>query len=858
MKNTDLVIEFTNKKTKDLDEAIKKKVPFTKVLDYYHIKWVMKNNSIICKCPFHADIGENMLFSQEKGIYKCFACGESGDIFKFVQSMERCTDNQTYAKMCAIGGITDKTIGLEKADRINARVELCARSGFSECFGIGSVKGLVETAKLYGITALALCDEYSTAGYKEFAFYCKQMAIDAIFGATLIIDKKRVVVLAKNKKGITAINNLITISKPNEVLDASKKSYSNDYSDLEKYKDDIITIGILDKYEYLDEFIERYDLIGAKDNGVGYPKSFYSMSLDNRIVAISDSYYFDKSDKLLYDSLLGFSSYYSRKLKNKGELLNMFPTTWVENNPINAISEIEDDCFSSKNEMKFPKLISDEEFSKLVNGIMTIDFKKESDLFKDHVNAELKNVIENGYASIYYLMFLISEYAHKRNQTINLINSAAASYLTYVLGISDINPKLYNLVPETFLGYDFDVMPDFDIKIAPSFANECEEYLKQIFKENNIIKVGRLSFYSDQEALEVVKKYLSANPDEYYDNIKDTKVFKLSNTVKGIEYNKNRYVLKNEGDNFLELTPLKKTENGLHIALNDVESFYNNFYDISVLTNADLEMINDFKNSGVVDYDAIPLDDEKVFSLFASDAALDKKKKDLPDELTNQLWGISEFGTPYAKAIISACKPKSLDDLIKISSFAHGVNVWNNNGQYLMKNGYKLEQLLASRDDVFNVLTQKYFVSRRTAFMIMEDVRKGRGLRPQFEKVLIGDNVPEYLIVSLKNMLFMSSKAMNVTYAINAYKQMYFKIYYPEIFYASLINNKYIDIIGKLASMSETEFSEKTKLENFDKQEAEVIYTIYEMKERGYCLDYIDEKHEKVKAIKDDTSNNLR
>ena len=27
-----------NKKTKDLDEAIKKKVPFTKVLDYYHIK----------------------------------------------------------------------------------------------------------------------------------------------------------------------------------------------------------------------------------------------------------------------------------------------------------------------------------------------------------------------------------------------------------------------------------------------------------------------------------------------------------------------------------------------------------------------------------------------------------------------------------------------------------------------------------------------------------------------------------------------------------------------------------------------------------------------------------------------------
>ena len=49
-----------------------------------------------------------------------------------------------------------------------------------------------------------------------------------------------------------------------------------------------------------------------------------------------------------------------------------------------------------------------------------------------------------------------------------------------------------------------------------------------------------MNFFSQAE---VVKKYLSANPDEYYDNIKDTKVFKLSNTVKGIEYNKNRYVL---------------------------------------------------------------------------------------------------------------------------------------------------------------------------------------------------------------------------------------------------------------------------------------------------------------------------
>ena len=39
-------------------------------------------------CPFHQDHSPSMHVSPEKGIFKCFACGESGGIFEFVEKYE--------------------------------------------------------------------------------------------------------------------------------------------------------------------------------------------------------------------------------------------------------------------------------------------------------------------------------------------------------------------------------------------------------------------------------------------------------------------------------------------------------------------------------------------------------------------------------------------------------------------------------------------------------------------------------------------------------------------------------------------------------------------------------------------------
>ncbi|MCD8136538.1 MAG: CHC2 zinc finger domain-containing protein [Parabacteroides gordonii] len=54
--------------------------------------------SLVGLCPFHTDRHPSFHVNVELQYYKCFACGEGGDLFKFVQKMEGC-DFRTALKM---------------------------------------------------------------------------------------------------------------------------------------------------------------------------------------------------------------------------------------------------------------------------------------------------------------------------------------------------------------------------------------------------------------------------------------------------------------------------------------------------------------------------------------------------------------------------------------------------------------------------------------------------------------------------------------------------------------------------------------------------------------------------------------
>lgn len=58
-------------------------------------------------CPFHADRHPSLHVNVKDQYYKCFACGEGGDLFKFVQKMEGCDFREALKKLAGWYGLSD-------------------------------------------------------------------------------------------------------------------------------------------------------------------------------------------------------------------------------------------------------------------------------------------------------------------------------------------------------------------------------------------------------------------------------------------------------------------------------------------------------------------------------------------------------------------------------------------------------------------------------------------------------------------------------------------------------------------------------------------------------------------------------
>ncbi|MBR3362448.1 MAG: DNA primase [Bacilli bacterium] len=56
-------------------------------------------------CPFHDDNNPSMSVSPDKQIYKCFSCGATGTVFKFIMDYENITFKEAVQKVADIGGI---------------------------------------------------------------------------------------------------------------------------------------------------------------------------------------------------------------------------------------------------------------------------------------------------------------------------------------------------------------------------------------------------------------------------------------------------------------------------------------------------------------------------------------------------------------------------------------------------------------------------------------------------------------------------------------------------------------------------------------------------------------------------------
>jgi len=70
-----------------------------------HVALKRKGREMIGVCPFHDDHRPSMNVSPAKQIFKCFACGAGGDVFKFVQMQENLSFPQAVRRLAERAGI---------------------------------------------------------------------------------------------------------------------------------------------------------------------------------------------------------------------------------------------------------------------------------------------------------------------------------------------------------------------------------------------------------------------------------------------------------------------------------------------------------------------------------------------------------------------------------------------------------------------------------------------------------------------------------------------------------------------------------------------------------------------------------
>jgi len=236
----------------------------------------------------------------------------------------------------------------------------------------------------------------------------------------------------------------------------------------------------------------------------------------------------------------------------------------------------------------------------------------------------------------------------------------------------------------------------------------------------------------------------------------------------------------------------------------------------------------------------VPLKDEKVNSIFIGIDGLDIKDPDY--KFVHGSYGIPEFGTAFTRKMLDDTQPKKFADLVRISGFSHGTDVWLNNAQELIVNGIAtMNNAISTRDDIMNYLRLKG-LPNKDAFTIMEKVRKGKGLTEEQEALMRENDVPEWYIGSCKKIKYMFPRAHAVAYVMMSYRIAYFKVYHPAEFYAVYFTTKVADFNDKVILQGTLAVQEKmeeiiSKGNNASKKEEVemIVYEVaYEMYARGY------------------------
>ena len=465
---------------------------------------------------------------------------------------------------------------------------------------------------------------------------------------------------------------------------------------------------------------------------------------------------------------------------------------------------------------------------------------------ESRLERELNSIISNGYAVMYIIAQKLVWKSLEDGYLVGSRGSVGSSFAATMAGITEVNPlaphyyckncfftdfdstlvreyaggcgfdmpdrdcpfcgrKLikdgFDIPFETFLGFEGDKEPDIDLNFSGDYQAKAHQYVEVLFSDGYTFRAGTIGTMAEKTAFGFVKSYF----EERQIGKRNSEIDRIVSNCVGIRRSTGQHpggiIVLPKGRDINEFTPIQRPANDMNSTIItthfDYHSIDHNLLKLDILGHDDPTMIktleeyinspdidNEFNKDNPFNATDIPLDDKDVLSLFYGTKALGIKPEDIGDCKLGCL-GIPEFGTDFVIKMVQDAKPKSLSDLIRISGLSHGADVWLNNAQDLIKTGEAtISTCICTRDDIMVYLINQGMDSA-LAFNIMEDVRKGKKLKPEWEDSMRDKNIPEWYIQSCNKITYMFPKAHAAAYVMMAYRIAYCKIKYPLAYYGA-------------------------------------------------------------------------
>lgn len=516
-------------------------------------------------------------------------------------------------------------------------------------------------------------------------------------------------------------------------------------------------------------------------------------------------------------------------LKNHGLIYEV-----VVNNTNTIAGLIEPNIKPIKEELYSPNIEgASESLKKLIyERAYDIFGDKIDDFIKERINREINSVINNGYSVVYWFSHLLVKRSMDDGFMVGSRGSVGSSVTAWLVNITEVcalpphylckNCKYFkfeqdcqsgfdlpnincpecgtqligdghNIPFETFMGFEGDKIPDIDLNFSALYQGKAHDFIRDMFGKERVFRAGTISTVAEKTAYGYVKAYFEETGNYH---AKQAEINRLAVKCENVKRTTGQHpggiiVVPHENDvydfspfNF----PADDTSQDWYTTHFAFESLHDSLLKFDILGHDNPTVLRMLSQQTGVDPNTIPNHDKQVIDLFNSTDSLNIKHDDINQILRVGSSGIPEFGTNFVKEMLLITRPKNFSDLIRISGLSHGTMVWNDNAKNLIEeNGLEISDVISCRDDIMVYLMNKGIQSK-IAFKIMEDVRKGKGLKDEYIAILKENNIPEWYINSCNKIQYLFPKAHATAYVIMAWKIAWFKIYYPLHFYASFFS----------------------------------------------------------------------